>query len=220
MQLNNCLGMRRVLKILVMILALWPSTWVLAHGENDTNEAEITPEDLDREEYIVPWIDTENAEVSIFGGGINFDNFNTKGSYGASLAYHINEDMFLELSYLESEVSDFELRSLGAPQLPSVEEPVYYTSLSLGMNMLPGEIFILDRWVFSSTFYLIGGVGNTNFADDDKFTFNVGFGYRVYLTDWLSLRLEARDHMFDNEIQGEEALRHNFEFRLGTSIFF
>jgi len=59
-----------------------------------------------------------------------------------------------------------------------------------------------------------------NFADDDKFTFNVGFGYRVYLTDWLSIRLEARDHMFDNTIQGEEVLRHNFEFRLGTSVFF
>ena len=191
-----------------------------AHGENDTVDGEVTPEDIERQEFVVPWIDTENAEISIFGGGMNFDNFSTEGSYGASLAYHVNEDLFLELTYLESEVSDFELRSLGAPQFPSVVEPVYYSSLSAGMNMLPGEIFILDRWVLSSTFYLIAGVGNIDFAEDDKFTFNVGFGYRVYLTDWLSLRLEARDHMFDNTIQGEDALRHNFEFRLGTSIFF
>ncbi len=205
---------------LIGILLLAFSSLVLGHGENDTVDEEVTPEDLDRDEFLVPWIDTENAEISIFGGGMNFDNFSTEGSYGASLAYHVNEDMFLELSYLESEVNDFELRSLGAPQLPSVVEPVYYTSLSLGMNMLPGEVFIVDRWVLSSTFYLIGGVGTMNFADDDKFTFNVGFGYRVYLTDWLSIRLEARDHMFDNTIQGEEVLRHNFEFRLGTSVFF
>lgn len=204
---------------LCALLAL-PSAFALAHGEDDTNEGVVTPEDIERDEFVVPWIDTENAEISIFGGGMNFDNFSTEGSYGASLAYHINEDMFLELTYLESEVSDFELRSLGAPQFPSVVEPVYYTSLSMGMNMLPGEIFILDRWVLSSTFYLIGGVGNTDFSEDDKFTFNVGFGYRVYLTDWLSLRLEARNHMFENTIQGEESLRHNFEFRLGTSVFF
>lgn len=207
---------RKIIGLLLLTL----SSLAFAHGENDTVDGEVTPEDLDRDEFVVPWIDTENAEISIFGGGMNFDNFSTEGSYGASLAYHVNEDMFLELTYLESEVNDFELRSLGAPQLPSVVEPVYYTSLSMGMNMLPGEVFIVDRWVLSSTFYLIGGVGTMNFADDDKFTFNVGFGYRVYLTDWLSIRLEARDHMFDNTIQGEEVLRHNFEFRLGTSVFF
>lgn len=207
-------------RIGVGLMALCVSLTAAAHGENDTVDGEVTPEDLERSEFIVPWIDTENAELSIFGGGMNFDNFSTEGSYGVSLAYHVSEDLFLELSYLESEVNDFELRSLGAPQLPSVDEPVYYTSLSMGMNMLPGEVFILDRYVLSSTFYLIGGIGNTDFADDDKFTFNVGFGYRVYLTDWLSIRLEARDHMFDNEIQGEEALRHNFELRLGTSVFF
>ena len=207
-------------RIIVGLLLLLSCSFLYAHGENDTVDEEVTPEDLDRDEFVVPWIDTENAEISIFGGGMNFDNFSTEGSWGASLAYHANEDMFIELTYLESEVNDFELRSLGAPQLPSVVEPVYYTSLSLGMNMLPGEVFIVDRWVLSSTFYLIGGVGTMNFADDDKFTFNVGFGYRVYLTDWLSIRLEARDHMFDNTIQGEEVLRHNFEFRLGTSVFF
>lgn len=207
-------------KILFIIWLSLHAGLVFAHGENDTEDHEVTPEDLDREEYIVPWIDTENAEIGIFGGGINFDNFNTEGAYGATLGYHISEDLFLELSYLESEVSDFELREAGEPQLPAVVEPVYYSSFSVGMNMLPGEIFIRDNLVLSSVFYIIGGVGNTNFGDDDKLTYNIGFGYRVYLTDWLSIRLEARDHMFDNTILGREELRHNYELRLGTSLFF
>lgn len=190
------------------------------HGENDTEHGVIAPDELERPEVFVPYIDTENAEIGIFGGGLNFDNFNTEGSYGALLAYHVNEDLFIELNYLESQVSDFELRSLGDPQLPNEVEPVYYTSLSAGMNMLPGEVFIGGSTVLSSTFYLLAGIGNMDFGDDDKIVLNVGFGYRVYLTDWASIRLEARNHMFENTLQGEEELRHNFELRLGASFFF
>ena len=206
--------------VFAALLMLGVTPFAVAHLEDEAAEKEVTPVDLEREEITVPFIDTENAEIMLFAGFLNFDNFNTRASYGASLAYHVSEDWFIEATYLESEVSDFELRSFGSPQLPSVDEPVYYTSLNVGMNMLPGEIYLLDKYALSSTFYLLGGLGSMNFADDDKFTFNLGFGYRVYLTDWLSLRLEGRDHIFKNTIADEEEFRHNFEVRFGVSMFF
>ncbi len=215
------LGVKRVKKaILIAALMVGGISSVSAHQEEEPNEREVTPADLEREEITVPFIDTENAEIMLLIGAINFDNFNTRGAMGASLAYHVDEDWFIEATYLESEMSDFEYRSLGASQAPSVDEPVYYTSLNVGMNMLPGEIYLLDKYALSSTFYLIAGLGSMNFADDDKFTFNFGFGYRVYLNDWISLRLEARDHVFKNTIVEEEEFRHNFEFRFGVSMFF
>ncbi|MGI9286216.1 MAG: outer membrane beta-barrel domain-containing protein [Pseudomonadales bacterium] len=134
--------------------------------------------------------------------------------------YHVTEDAFIEANYAQAEVLDTPFRRIGTPIFPRQEEDVKYYSLSVGINVLPGEIFILDKYVLPSAFYVISGLGNTEFVGDDKFTFNIGFGIRLLLTDSISLRAEARDFMFDNDILGKEELKHNFEFRAGVSFFF
>jgi len=186
----------------------------------EANESEVIPSDMEREEYTVPKIDTENFEVGLHYGGLNIDDFNTSGSYGVFLDYHVTEDAFIELNYGQAEVLDTPFRRIGAPIFPQQKEDIKYYNLSVGINVLPGEIFILDKYVLGSTFYVISGLGNTEFVGDDKFTFNLGFGIRLLLTDSISLRAEARDLMFDNDILGKEELKHNFEFRAGVSFFF
>ena len=39
-------------------------------------------------------------------------------------------------------------------------------------------------------------------------------------SDWLSIRVEMRDHMFDQDILGKNKLTHNFEMTLGLSAYF
>ncbi len=184
------------------------------------NESEVIPSDMEREEYSVPKIDTENFEVGLHYGGLNIDDFNTSGAYGVFLDYHVTEDLFIEANYAQATVLDTAFRRIGAPIFPQQEEDVKYYSLSAGINLLPGEIFLLDKYVLTSTFYVISGLGNTEFVGDDQFTFNLGFGVRLLLTDWISLRVEARDFMFDSDVLGKEELKHNFEFRAGVSFFF
>lgn len=186
----------------------------------EPNESEVIPPDLEREEYAVPQIDTENFEVGLHYGGLNFDDFNTSGAYGVVAGYHVTEDLFIEANYAQAEVLDTPFRRIGTPIFPRQEEDVKYYSLSVAINLLPGEIFILDKYVLPSVFYVITGLGNTEFVDDDKFTFNIGFGARLLLTDAISLRVEARDFMFDNDILGKEELKHNFEIRAALSYFF
>jgi outer membrane beta-barrel protein len=186
----------------------------------EPREGEVIPSDLERPEYVVPKIDTENFEIGVFVAAISFEDFNSQPVKGASFAYHVTEDVFLEANYGSTEVHDSSFRRLGTPIFTEEKEDAYYYSLSAGMNILPGEIFVLNKYAISSAFYLLAGVGNTKFADDDKFTFNVGGGMRFMPVDWISIRLEARDFIFENEVLGEEELKHNFEFRLGASVYF
>ena len=61
---------------------------------------------------------------------------------------------------------------------------------------------------------------NTTFAGDDNFTINVGIGYRLLLNDWLALRFDARDYIFDRTLFAQEETTHNLELRTGFSVFF
>ena len=87
-----------------------------------------------------------------------------------------------------------------------------------------GTYEFFPRWDSPGTqhnsFYLIGGVGSTDFAGDDRFTVNFGFGGRIFATDWLALRLDVRDYLFDMDLFGEGKTTHNLQARMAITIFF
>ena len=69
-------------------------------------------------------------------------------------------------------------------------------------------------------FYLIGGLGSTDFADDSNFTVNFGFGFKIFPTDVFAIRIEARDYLFDTEINAEDKTLNNMQGTLNFSWFF
>ena len=71
----------------------------------------------------------------------------------------------------------------------------------------------------TSAFYLIGGIGATDFAGDKKFTVNFGAGYRVR-ADATGWRFTSRfeDHVFQSRPAGHHKLTNNLEARLGTTV--
>jgi len=58
------------------------------------------------------------------------------------------------------------------------------------------------------------------FADDSHFTVNVGAGYRFLLTDWISLHVDFRDHIFKSDLLGKDKTTHNLEATAGVGFFF
>ncbi len=54
----------------------------------------------------------------------------------------------------------------------------------------------------TSAFYLLGGIGSTDFAGDTKFTVNFGGGYRVVPTDWLAVHITVQDRVFQSSLLG------------------
>jgi len=181
----------------------------------------ITP-NLERRDPVSPNIDTEDFELGFYAGIINVEDFGSNAVTGLRLAYHISEDFFAEANYAQSTLQETSFERLsGSTQLLSDEQrELNYYNLSLGYNLLPGEIFIGKDWSFNSAIYLLAGVGNTNFAGDDYFTYNAGIGLRLLATDWLALHFDVRSHIFEHELLGEAQTVFNLESHAGVTFFF
>jgi outer membrane beta-barrel protein len=204
---------------LVMAVCL-PVTAVLAQEESQSTQVidpDVARRDIERAD-----IDTENWEIGAFVGMISIEDFETKFLYGLTGNYHVNEWFFGQLNYGRAKAGDtsFERLSGSSPILTSSDRDYNYYDISLGWNALPGEAFVGRSRVYNQALYLIAGVGSTDFAGDNSFTINYGFGYRLSLTDAIAMHLNFRDYMFDMDILGIDKTTHNFVYSLGGTWFF
>ncbi len=187
----------------------------------DAREPVINPQ-VERRDVTPADIDTEDFELGGYVGFMSVEDFGSNAVYGATLAYHVSENWFVQGTYgqTDTEQTSFEILSGGAQLLSDDQRTLKYYDLSLGFNLLPGESFIGRNWAFNSSLYAIAGVGNTEFAGDDFFTVSFGAGYRMLPIDWLALHFDVRDRMFDSDLLGDEKTTHNIEFTLGMTFFF
>jgi outer membrane beta-barrel protein len=185
-----------------------------------TRTSVIEPEPQ-RREISEANIDTENFEIGLTVGVISIEDFSTSMIAGLRLAYHINENFFVEAAYGQTEAgqTSFELLSGGAPLLTDEERNYRYYNLGLGYS-LNGEIFVTDSWVINSATYFVLGAGSTEFAGDEHFTLTLGAGYKVLLSDYFALRVEVNDHLFNSELIGAEKTTHNIHYGVGATFFF
>ena len=186
-----------------------------------SNNDQVVVPQVDRRDIEKPKFPSNDFEVGLFTGSYATQNFGSSWVYGARIGYHITEDFFVEGVYGQTKVSDELFRQIlpGGIFLQDTEKLAYY-NLSIGYNLLPGEIFLGARRARPSQFYLITGVGSTKFADQRRPTFNVGFGYRVYLADWVALQLDLRDHIFSLDLLGKRESTQNLELTGGLTFYF
>jgi outer membrane beta-barrel protein len=216
---------RFLVLLLAPLLALSALTGCARHEviqAVDGREPPVIEPELDRREIERPKIDTEDFEVGAFVGQISVEDFGVNTVYGATFAYHITEGFFVELAggQAEASLTSFE-RLSGAAQLLTDEERDYsYYNVSLGYNVFPGETFIGRNRALSTAVYLIGGVGKTNFAGDDRFTVDIGLGMRLMPLDWLAIHADVRDQIFDIDLLGQEKTSHNIAAHVGLTFFF
>ncbi|MDH5370902.1 MAG: outer membrane beta-barrel domain-containing protein, partial [Gammaproteobacteria bacterium] len=158
------------------------------------SEQLIQPE-IQRREVKLATIDSENFEITGFFGVLSVEDFGTNSVIGARLAYHINEDLFVEVSLGSSEAgkTSYERLSGGPGLLTDKEREILYYNISLGFNLLPGEAFLTQKTSFNTALYIIGGIGNTEFGGSDRLTLNLGGGFRLLATDWLAYHIDVRD---------------------------
>ena len=185
-------------------------------------QAPVIEPELERREIEVAAIDTEDFELGLFAGLMSIEDFGVNSVAGARFAYHITEKYFVELAAgaSEGEETSFERLSGAAQLLTDDERALSYYNLSLGYNLFPGEVYLGSDRAFNSTLYLIGGVGKTNFAGDDRFTLSFGMGVRLLPTDWFAIHADIRDNIYDVDLLGQEKTTHNLEAHLGVTFFF
>ena len=190
-------------------------------GSDSVPPGAIQPR-VERRRVVVPRIHSSNVELGVHFNVMSIEDFGSHPAYGIDLAYHMTEDLFVraEVGRSTGGLTSFETLSGNIRLLTEGERKFTYYDLGLGYNFLPGEAFFGRSRAMTSSFYLIGGAGATEFAGDKKFTVTVGGGYQVLPFDWLAVRIGFEDHMFQSDLLGSNKLTHNLEAGLGTTVFF
>jgi outer membrane beta-barrel protein len=205
--------------LLLAALAL-PAFAQTAEEPKPANEQVIVPQ-VERREVRLPKLPSNDIELGLYTGWYATQNFGTSTVTGVRLGYHLTEDLFVESVYGRTTVSDETFRTvLPAGLLKSAKERLTYYNVSVGYNLLPGEVFIGRSSAKASAMYLIGGVGSTKFAEQRRQTFNFGLGGRVLLADWAAVQMDVRDHVFKLDLLGQSKTTHNIEWTAGLTFFF
>lgn len=213
-----------LMRVLAMLLAsstlvfAWPA---LAAEPGDDADAGMIPQ-VDRRDVKLADINASNFEVGISGGLLQIEDFGASGLVVGRLAYHVTEDLFVEarLGHARAGTTSFENLSGSATLLTDSQRNFDFYDVSLGVNLLPGEAFLGNRFAVNSAFYVAAGVGSTRFAGDSKFTFNAGMGYHLVVGDIVAADFQVRDHLFETSVTGEQKTTHNLEASIGLSVYF
>ncbi|HEU5293497.1 MAG TPA: outer membrane beta-barrel domain-containing protein [Burkholderiaceae bacterium] len=190
------------------------------------NEQVIQPQ-VERREVKLPKYPSKDFEIGAYLGTYAMQNFGSSLVGGVRLGYHISEDIFVQAVYGQTKVSDESFRQiLPGGIFAQPEETLKYYNLSVGYNILPGEVFWGRSTAFASSLYVIAGIGNTNFIASDKVnhrnrqTINYGAGIRVLFHDRFSVQMDMRQHIFDLDILGKNESTKNLEWTGGVSFYF
>lgn len=191
-----------------------------AAGEDGTPPRVIEPA-VERREVKVPRIKSQDIELGGYLGTLNVEDFGAHRIFGVQAGYHITEDFFLQAEAGRSKAGRTSFETLSKISLLTDNERWFkYYDLSVGYNFLPGEVFLGRNRAMTSSFFILAGVGATDFGGDSKFTANFGAGYKVLPTDWLAVHVAVEDRVFNSDLLGVNKLASNLEAHLGLTVFF
>jgi outer membrane beta-barrel protein len=191
-----------------------------ASNPSSTTEQVVLPQ-VDRRDITLPRFPSNDFEIGTFVGSYATQNFGTSTVGGLRLGYHVTEDFFVEGVVAQTRVSDASFRQvLPGGIFASDSEKLSYYNLSVGYNVLPGEVFIGAKNARPMSFYLIGGIGSTSFNQQRQSTFNLGTGLRVYLNNHFALQVDVRDHIFSLDLLGKRETTQNLELTAGITASF
>jgi outer membrane beta-barrel protein len=219
--------MARRLNVLLLIAAaagaaITPAA--LAQSQTDATAAakpEVVVPEVERRTVKRAPVLQQNFEVGVFVGSINIEDFGTSAVYGGRIAYHLTEDFFFEAFYGDARAGRTSYEELAhEPVMTPNQRDYRYYDFGVGWNALPGEVFIGRGRAMPSALYLSLGFGGTSFADDDMFTTTFGVGYRLLVSDWLAVHIDARDQIFDADYFGHNQRDQNLQLTVGLTAFF
>ncbi|MDE2346916.1 MAG: outer membrane beta-barrel domain-containing protein [Gammaproteobacteria bacterium] len=190
-------------------------------GASTADQTIIEPQ-VTRRVVKTPKIKASDFELGAYFGALSIQDFGTNPVYGARLAYHVTEDVFMEGYLARSRAGTTSLQDVfpNITVLSNSGKQFTYYDLDLGYNILPGEVFLGRGRAFNTALYTTVGMGDVKFAGTDRFALNFGVGTRILITDWVAMHMDVRDHVFETDLTGRTKNVHNIEATLGVTVFY
>lgn len=185
-------------------------------------EASVLDTKYEAKKYKSPDIEVDDFEILANFGFLSIEDFGVSNSAIFSLNYHVNELYFVQASLVTAEASETSFEVLtGNPTLLTDAQRDYESyNISLGYNLFPGEGFFSKEHTFSTDYYVIAGIGSTDFAGDEHFTYNYGAGFRAAISSNFTIYSEFRNYVFDIDVFGTNKSSNNLSISLGIGFVF
>lgn len=172
--------------------------------------------------YQKPDINVDDFEIILATGFLSIENFGVDNAVLLNVNYHVNEAFFIQLGLVLAEASEtsFEVLTGNASLLTKSEREFKSYYIDVGYNLFPGEGFFSQNHTYSTDYYLIAGIGSTDFAGNENFTYNYGAGFRIAISESLTVTSEFRNYVFDIDVFGSDESTDNLSFTLGIGVVF
>lgn len=161
-------------------------------------------------------------ELSAMGGVYGAELLSSSWLGMGAYSFHLTEELGIEVAFgytrADSELVRIIENDRGVTLLRETTPALLYLghvlwSIAYGkMRWFGGSISRFDL-------YLALGGGITDNQTARGLTFSGGVGLKFYLTRWLALRLDVRDHVLQQQLLGESTLVNNLVASLGFSLF-
>lgn len=161
-------------------------------------------------------------EISALGGFVAWDALSSTYGYGAGLSYYVTEDFGLEALVMRTPMQ-FRLEDSFSTFAAGERHFTPGSAWSGLAAMLWSPIHAKLRWserrISHADLFVVTGAGRTLHDTVQGLTFQVGFGIKLYLGRFFSLRFDARDLVAPQEVLGRSRLTHNLVLLLGLSAW-
>ena len=160
-------------------------------------------------------------ELSAVGGFYASDSLSSTYSYGGALSYYPSEDFGVEVLVtrspvqfrLEEPFSDFDLEHHFAPS------QAYQAMFSLLWSPIHAKLKFSEQTIIHSDIFVVLGTGRTFHESVLGLTWEAGFGIKLYLYHYLTLRFDVRDFLLTQEVLGQGRITNNVTVLGGLSVW-
>lgn len=167
------------------------------------------------------FVKQQRHELSLTGGYYVSDLFSSTYAVGAAYTYHMTENTAVELSAALTHADAELVRALEGERDEVVEDDFaqvrFFESLLLwspvyGKLRLGGTVSRFD-------IHLGAGVGVVDSQTSRGAAGVGGIGFKLFVGRAMAIRLDARDHVFRQELLEERFLVNDLSVTLGLSLF-
>jgi outer membrane beta-barrel protein len=195
-----------------------------AHGDcvDEAEKKKLIAEKRGRRADERDFIKAARHELTVQGGYYVSDLLDGTFVVGAAYTYHLTEDVGIEASFgysqVRSSVAAQLERDRGVTVLPK-EDRVLLAFTDLVWSPVHGKMRVFADSILHFDIYGAAGVGLIDNATSFGAAGQLGIGSKIFLSKSWAIRLDVRDHLYQQQILAVRQFVQDFSLTLGVSVF-